>query len=104
MRRIALTEDGQNGYWFDADKAEMFKEDTYWNGQNHISKATDSQWVHETLFLTASKKWIKMTDSNYAGTRDQVEIISENEAAEWFLSQEMDLPLSLEKYAEKYEI
>ena len=45
MRRQATT-DG-SGSWFDLDKAESFEEETQWNGNNHISKATGSQWEHE---------------------------------------------------------
>lgn len=56
MARTVLT-DGTNR-WFDKSKAERFEEDTYWNGNNLISKATGSQWDHQALYRTAGKKWI----------------------------------------------
>lgn len=59
MARIPLT-DG-SGRWFDSAKTESFDEETYWNGNNHISKATGSQWDHERLLRTAGKRWILET-------------------------------------------
>lgn len=104
MKRVALTEIEEKGYWFDAEKAEAFDEETYHDGHNWISKATGSQWHHEKLFLTASGKWIKSIWSNMQGSTDRVETITAEEAAVWFLSQEKELPKSLENFASKYEI
>jgi hypothetical protein len=50
MSRIALT-DG-SGRWFSDTTAEYFKEDTYHDGRNWISKATGSQTEHEGLYRT----------------------------------------------------
>lgn len=56
MNRIVLT-DG-SGRWFDGEKAQQWEEETYWNGNNHISKTTGSQWEHETLYRTKGEIYI----------------------------------------------
>lgn len=89
MKRIALSENGnKTGQYFDADKAECFKEETFWDGSNHISKATGSQWNHEALYRTASGKWVKNSYSQFQGTTETYEIISPAEAGEWFVKNE----------------
>lgn len=40
------------GRWFNPDAAKEYEEATWWNGNNHVSKATGSQWDHEKLYLT----------------------------------------------------
>lgn len=85
MKRIALT-DG-SGKWFDAEKAELFKEETYWNGNNHISKATGSQWNHEYMYITKSGVFVLNCWSNYQGSVETYEEVSKNYAAEWFAKQ-----------------
>ena len=50
MERINLG----GGVWFDADKARHFEEATHWDGQNHISNCTGSQFDHESLYATRS--------------------------------------------------
>lgn len=81
MRRILLTDD--SGRWFDGDKAEEFGEERDWNGNNHISRATGSQWEHETLYYTAGKRWIKAHTSNWQGSMPEIEEITDEEAARW---------------------
>lgn len=85
MKRIALT-DG-SGRWFDAEKAEIFKEDTYHDGRNWISSATGSQWIHETIYMTNGGLFILNRWSNYQGSRETYEEISKVYAAEWFAKQ-----------------
>jgi len=105
MKRIALT-DG-SGSWFDLEKSEKFDEQTYWNGSNHISKATGSQWHHEVLFFTSSGKWILNTWSNYQGVADTFTEITEREAATWFSRQAFqadEIPESLHPIIAEMEI
>ena len=85
MERIALT--NGTGNWFDADKAECYKEDSYHDGSNWISKATGSQWEHEAVYITKSGKFILHHWSNYQGVPDSYEIISKEDAAAWFAKQ-----------------
>lgn len=89
MKRIALTENGEKtGRFFDTDKATKYDEITYWNGKNHISKATGSQWNHEVLYKTTSGKWVLNCYFQYSGTVETYEIISPADAAMWFVKNE----------------
>jgi len=105
MNRIALT-DG-SGKWFDSDKAECYKEDTYHDGINLISKATGSQWEHEAIYLTKGGTFILNHWSNYQGSRETYEEISKEEAARWFAKQEFsddDIPAVFHEKVHELEI
>lgn len=101
-KRIAITENGQKtGKWFDVSKAEKFNEETYWNGNNHISKVTGSQWYHEVIYQTSGGVFIKNCWSNYQGSVETYEIISKEEAAEWFVINEYDDDMIPDIFSEK---
>lgn len=102
MQRQAIT--NGNGQWFDVTKARHFKEEKQWNGQNHISKATGSQWYHEAIYYTSSGRWVLNKWSDYQGSIETYELISEGEVVEWFLRQSMELPDMLEGKDVAYEI
>jgi len=85
MKRIALT--NENGSWFDADKAELYKEDSNHDGKNWISAATGSQWSHEAIYVTKSGKFILNCYSDYQGSSESYEVISKEKAARWFAKQ-----------------
>lgn len=102
MKRIAISD--QSGSWFDLEKSEKFSQDTWWNGQNNVSKATGCSTEHEALFLTSGGKWVLNTYSQYSNQEDLYRVISEKEAVVWFLKQEMDLPKTLEGQDKDYEI
>lgn len=93
----------ENGGWFYIDRAEKYEEDTYWNGNNHISKATGSQWNHEDLYRSRKGKWIKHTWSQMQGSGETWEIVSKNEAAEWLIANEHEIPDDLGDIAESLE-
>ena len=82
MKRVSLT-DG-SGQWFDSEKAECYKENFYHDGRNFISKATGSQFEHETVYITKGGKFILNGWSNWQGSVETYKIISKEEAAEWF--------------------
>ena len=88
MTRKTLT-DGSNK-WFNIESSEKFDEGTFHNGQNWISKATNSQWNHETLYRTKGKQWVLVKNSNIQGTQEEVVLISNDEAAEWFSKNELE--------------
>lgn len=88
MKRIALTTPG--GHWFDADKAECIKEQTFFNGNDHISKATGSQWEHECLYRTAGGQWVIHHWSAFQGKVDTVELIDSGKAAAWLSKQGLE--------------
>jgi len=76
--------------WFDIDAAEKFSEDTWFDGSNQISKATGSQWAHEALYRTKGGRWVLNRWSQWQGSRETWEFISETEAREWLLAQGHD--------------
>lgn len=84
MTRVSLT-DG-SGRWFNADSALIFKEDTYWNGSNHISKATGSQWEHEALYRTKGGVWVLNCWSDWQGSYETYEAISQDQAIDWLIA------------------
>lgn len=98
MTRIALT-DG-SGRWFNEESAEKFSESTYWNGSNHISAATGSQWEHEALYRTRSGIWVKNHWSNWQGSSETYSEISDKAAAIWLVENEHDAhPACEEEFA-----
>ena len=88
MARMVLT-DG-TGRWFDTDKAKSWEEETRWNGNNHISKATGSQWEHETLYRTAGGIHVVEHTSQWQGSTPTVEEVSAEDAASWLSRNDYD--------------
>lgn len=86
MKRISLT--NGSGAWFDADKADFYKENQYHDGSNWISKVTGSQWEHEGVYVTKSGKFILNHWSNWQGSSETYREISKESAAKWFASQD----------------
>ncbi len=85
MKRTTMTDDSSK--WFDRDKSIEFNEKTTWDGNNHISDATGSQWNHETLYFTKGGNWVLHWWSQYQGTTESYSIIPENAAIDWLISQ-----------------
>lgn len=85
-KRIPLT-DG-SGRWFSPDSAAKFSEATRWNGNNHISRATGSQWDHETLYYTKSGRWVLNHWSQWQGSLEKYTEITESEAVSWLVNNE----------------
>lgn len=83
MARQVLT-DGTARY-FNTKLARKYEEDTWWNGNNHISRATSSQWDHEELFRTQSGLWVLHHWSQWQGSTPSWEQISDEEAARWLV-------------------
>lgn len=92
-QRIALT-DG-SGRWFDPDKATKWEEATWWNGSNHISKATGSQWEHEALYCTPGKVWIINHWSAYQNSAETYEEATAEQAAAWLVQNGHEPPAEL---------
>ena len=95
MGRVALT-DG-SGLWFDPGKAVLFEEKTWWDGHNHISTPTGSQWDHEWLYLTKGERWILHSHSQRQCVRETYVILSHEEAADWLLQNGHDTEEQLNK-------
>jgi hypothetical protein len=86
MNRISLTDD--SGRWFNSETAILFKEGSDWNGNNHISRATGSQWEHEWLYYTKGGKWVLHWYSQRQGSLDSYEQIDETQAVAWLVRNE----------------
>ena len=71
--------------WFDVDRARKYDEDTYATNGNHYSRATGSQWDHESVYHTAGNAWIKRFWSNYQGRRETFEVLGVDEAYNWLV-------------------
>jgi len=70
-------------------------EDSFWNGSNHISRATGGQWDHQRLYRSRKGRYYIEHTNNWEGSRNHVEWASREEAARWLLSQSHDLPEDL---------
>jgi hypothetical protein len=86
MRRQSLADGG----WFDLDRAEEIEEGTRWNGSNHISLATGSQWDHETLYITRTGRFALYHWSQWQGSGESCREINATDAAEWLILNEKD--------------
>lgn len=74
-----------DGGWFDLDRAERYEEDTYHDGHHSISRATGTQWEHETLHRTAGGQYVLRAWSQWQGSHDWWIRVSRQQAAEWLV-------------------
>jgi len=93
-----------DGTWFDLDKAERIHEGTDWDGSNHISRATGSQWDHQDLYRTASGKWVRHDWSQRDWVRDSYNLISAKAAAQWVVVNGRDVPQELASLVADLEV
>lgn len=82
MQRIRI--DGTT-QWFDGDKAICFEEDVWFNGHNHISVPTGSQWDHEQLLYTANGNWVLYSWSQYQHVRATYRLLEQDDAIAWLI-------------------
>jgi hypothetical protein len=73
-------------------------EETDWDGNNHISRATSSQWNHQELYKSKKGRYYIEHSSQWQGSQPHVEWVSPQEAARWLLLMGHDLPEDLEQY------
>lgn len=78
------------GGWFDLDAATKYEEGRRWDGSNHISLATGSQWDHECLYRTRSGRWVLHHWSQRQGSGDSWREIDDAAAAQWLVANEHD--------------
>ena len=87
MKRVQLTGE-DTGKWFDEDAAVKFTEATRWDGRNHISRATGSQWEHEVLYFTRGGRWVLNHWSQWQGSLESYSEVTADEAARWLINNE----------------
>lgn len=93
MYRINCYSDDPDGFaetrtlagWYDADKATSYDEDTRWDGNNHISLATGTQWGHERLDRTAGGRWAIYSWSQWQGVSPSARFVTAEQAKEWMI-------------------
>jgi len=95
---------GDDGTWFDPEKANQWEEETEWDGRNHISLATGSQWDHQQLFHTAGGKWVLHHWSQWQGSRPSWELITAKDAAAWLIRNKHDVPAELKSTTAALEV
>lgn len=92
-----------DGTIIDTSKAsKSWEETTEWDGNNHISRATGSQWNHQTLYRSRKSRYYIEHTSQWQGSREHAEWVSREEAARWLLTCEHELPEDLASL--EYEI
>jgi len=90
VRENVFDEEGNLVGWFDRAKAEKFQEATDWDGSNHVSKATGSQWSHEALYRTVGGRWVLHWYSQMQGSQERYSFVTDEQAREWLLLNEED--------------
>jgi hypothetical protein len=84
------------GYIYDtAASTDSWEEQTEFDGNNHISLATGSQWNHEKLYVTGNARFFVHWWSQWQGSRDRLFPLTHAEAAEWLIRNQYELPASL---------
>jgi hypothetical protein len=107
MARCNITNDeGEFLGWFNDESCKAsFEEDTRFDGHNQISKATGSQWVHETLYQTAKGAWVIKNSSAWRTKYTQV---SNTEAATWLMINEYEnsdaIPQEIKEIMSSHEL
>jgi hypothetical protein len=92
----------EGGTIIETDKASAhWNETTRWNGSNHISVPTGSQWLHETLYRSRKGRYYVEHCSQYQGSTPHCEWVSPQEAARWLLHQGIELPDDLKQHEEE---
>lgn len=81
--------------WFNPHTSESFEEDTYWDGNNHIS-VTAGKDNHEKLYRTKGGRWVKYWWSQWEGRQPTYEFLTDDDAKVWLLKNSRDE--AVEKY------
>lgn len=65
------------------------------DGNNFISRATGTQWDHETLYRSRKGRFYKECTSAYQGSTPHAEWVSPEEAVRWFVLNDHEVPEDL---------
>lgn len=81
--------------------AQSWSEATWWDGRNHISKPTGSQWEHQGLYKSRRGRYYLEHWSQRQGSSAYVEWISKRAAAAWLLENGHEIPPDLASEAQE---
>lgn len=70
--------------WFDPDSATKFHEDETWDGDNYIS-VNVGRFNHQCLYRSKSGRWILNTWSDWSGTPETYQFVTDEVAKDWLL-------------------
>ena len=91
-----------DGTVVDTDNATAsWPEDTRWDGHNHVSVPTGSQWTHQTLYRSRKGRYYLETTSQWQGQSPRAAWVSHHEAAAWLLQNEHAVPDDLSAVADE---
>ena len=94
----------EDGTIVDTDRATAhWEEDTRWDGHNQISRATGSQWTHQTLYRSRKGRFYTVHTSQWEGAQDHVEWVSPQEATRWLLINGHPIPEELTQFVDDVE-
>lgn len=85
--------DTQNATW-------VWEEDTRWDGRNHISLATGTQWDHQTLYRSRKGRFYLEHTSQWQGRTPSAEWVSHRTAVSWLLTNGHEIPEDLLEVAD----
>ena len=83
-----------------ANASRHWKEETRWDGNNHISVATGSQWNHEDLYRSRRGRYYIERTSQWQGSTPSAEWVGNRTAAAWLLANEHEIPEELREVAD----
>lgn len=72
--------------WYSSDRAKRYSEGTRWDGNNNVSLATGDQWRHQQLVRTAGGRWVLSSWSDWQGSRELHEFVSDDAALAWLIA------------------
>ena len=72
--------------------SKSWEEATYHDGSNFISCATGTQWNHESLHRSRKGRYYIERTSQWQGTHDSAEWVSNEDAVRWLLLNEQKIP------------
>jgi hypothetical protein len=78
-------------------------EATDWNGNNHISRNTGSQWNHQTLYLSRKGNYYLVHESQWQGSLPSAVWLDQRRAAVWLSKNGHELPDDLAALADDFE-
>jgi len=74
---------------------QSWKEATRWDGNNHISVPTGSQWDHQELHCSRKGRYYIESWSQWQGSTPRAEWVSHHAAASWLLANDHEIPEDL---------